>query len=340
MAGGGAGVDQGAGAPQAPGGTAGVAPEEWRDWAGLPEHLLMKVAGTLVSQDEAGWAAWLKEDGIGRSGTEIQEEMAMRKRWGNCLFVFALVCKRWRKAQLKVGGPLCSRVRSDVAMPGSVALAKWALAEGCPREDDGYGFTMAAAAAAHGHQELVRWLCGEGGFAMDQRVMRCAALSGNLELVRWLRGEGCDWNVGTCEFAAAAGRLAVLQWLRANGCPWDAYTCYAAARYGCLTTLRWARENGCDWDEQVSSSVTSMGACSSAAESGHLEVLQWLRAEGCPWNWLTCRHAFRQGHVEVLRWARENGCPMRAVDWDKAAAELGYTDNLGNLVDIHGNNPL
>ena len=36
---------------------AGVAPEEWRDWAGLPEHLLMKVAGKLVARTEAGWAA-------------------------------------------------------------------------------------------------------------------------------------------------------------------------------------------------------------------------------------------------------------------------------------------
>ena len=34
----------------------------------------------------------------------------------------------------------------------------------------------------------------------------------------------------------------------------------------------------------------------------------------------------------MLRWARENGCPWTAEDRDKAA-ELGYTDDLGNLVD-------
>ena len=245
MAGGGAGVDQGSGAPQAPGGTAGNRPEAWRDWAGLPEHLLMKVAGTLVAQTEAAWAASL-EQRPGSDQLEILEEMARRKRDGNCLFVFALVCKGWRKAQLKVGGPLRTRVCSDVAMPGSVALAKWALAEGCPRESEDGEVTLASAAAFHGNLELVKWLCGEGGFSMDEYVMWSAAGSGNLELVRWLRGEGC---------------------------PWD--------------------------------------------------------------HW-TCHHAFRQGHVEVLRWARENGCPMRAVDWDKAAAELGYTDNLGNLVDDWG----
>ena len=42
-------------------------------------------------------------------------------------------CKEWRKAQLRVGAPLRSRVDSDVILPGSVALVKWALREGCPR---------------------------------------------------------------------------------------------------------------------------------------------------------------------------------------------------------------
>ena len=98
------------------------------------------------------------------------------------------------------------------------------------------------------------------------------------------------------------------------------------ARKGELLTagvpLRWARENGCDW---------SAGTCLNAAYGGHLEVLQWLRAEGCPRNKLTCHYAVDQGHIEVLRWARENGAMWKAATRDKAAAELGYTDNLGNL---------
>ena len=130
-------------------------------------------------------------------------------------------------------------------MPGRVALAKWALAEGCPRDDgdEEAPWTMAHPAAQYGHTELVKWLCGEGGFAMDEYVMRCAVTSGNLQLVQWLRGEGC---------------------------PWDSLTCYDAVN---------------------------------------------------------------KGHVEVLRWARENGCPWTAEDRDKAAAELGYTDDFGHLVD-------
>ena len=71
--------------------------------------------------------------------------------------------------------------------------------------------------------------------------------------------------------------------------------------------------------------------CLSAAYGGQLEVLQWLRAEGCPWSYGTCKHAVEQGHVEVLRWARENGAPWLAVTRDRAAAELGYTDDFGNL---------
>ena len=217
--------------------------DPWRDWAGgVPQEVLAMIGEALVAQKEAAWAAQLRENGYNEG--YINERLEERKSEGRCLFVFARVCKPWRKAQLKVGGPLRSRVGSDVIPQGSVELAKWALAEGCPRENEyGDGFTMAHEAAEHGHLELVQWLCGEGGFAMDELVMYCAAGSGNLELVRWLRGEGCPWN-------------------------------------------------------------------------------EW-----------TCFNAVHFRHVEVLRWARENGCPWRAEDRDKAAAKLGYTDDLGSPVD-------
>ena len=266
----GAGVGHpGTQSPEGPAAPGGAAPRPGPDWAGLPEDLLVEVAGKLVAQTEAGWAAWCKE-GSPDWWTEerLQEQMAKRERDGNCcLFVFARVCKHWRKAQLKVGGPLRTRVDSDVLLPGSVAMVKWALAEGCPRERNMW-YTMAHAAAEYGQVELVEWLCGEGGFAMDESVMNSAAHGGNLELVRWLRGEGCSWSTWTCQCAAEAGRLGILEWLRANGCPWDFETCHSAVEHG---------------------------------------------------------------HVEVLRWARENGCPWDAECRDRAAAKLGYTDDLGNL---------
>ena len=68
-----------------------------------------------------------------------------------------------------------------------------------------------------------------------------------------------------------------------------------------------------------------------AAMGGNLELVQWLRAGGCPWSAWTCHWAVDQGRVEVLRWARENGCPWEAEDRDRAAEELGYAYDFGNL---------
>ena len=99
----------------------------------------------------------------------------------------------------------------------------------------------------------------------------------------------------------------------------------AAAWYRHLELMKWlCGEGGFTMDDWV---------IWSAASSGNLELVQWLRGEGCPWDWATCSEAVDKGHVEVLRWARENGCPWRAYTRDKAAEKLGYTDNLGNLLD-------
>ena len=50
-----------------------------------------------------------------------------------------------------------------------------------------------------------------------------------------------------------------------------------------------------------------------------------------PWDASTCNAAAEFGHLATLRWARENGCPWHPVTRDRAAAELGYTDDLGTL---------
>ena len=143
MAGAGAGVEPGSPGSQALGAAGGGDPRAGSDWANLPADLLERVAATLVAQTEAGWATQRKERNPAYWTEEtLQERMAKRKVDGNCLFVFARVCRAWRKAQLKVGGPLRTRVQSDVILPGREALAKWALAEGCPRVDR-YGDNMA-----------------------------------------------------------------------------------------------------------------------------------------------------------------------------------------------------
>ena len=68
-----------------------------------------------------------------------------------------------------------------------------------------------------------------------------------------------------------------------------------------------------------------------ASRDGRVHDVEWLRGEGCPWN--TCFWAVNQGHLEVLRWLRENGCPWTAWTRDRAAAELGYTDDFGGSVE-------
>ena len=121
-----------------------------------------------------------------------------------------------------------------------------------------------------------------------------------------------------------------------------------AALYGNLELVKWlCGEGGFAMDERVTHQSYSwpLLAARSAARGGNLELVQWLRGEGCPWDIDTCFWAVKQGHVEMLRWARENGCPWSAETRDRAAAELGYTDDFGNLVDhcgriLWGNHPI
>ena len=75
--------------------------------------VLGKVVETLIAQDEARWAAALKQRNPNWTEEQIQEAMAQRKRDGNCLFVFAMVCKPWRE-----GGP--AEDRGPAAHPGGV----------------------------------------------------------------------------------------------------------------------------------------------------------------------------------------------------------------------------
>ena len=241
MAGAGAGSDQ---PPPAVGAAGTLAPgdRDWRDWAGgLPADVLEKVAGTLVAQNEAEREAELEADW--ETESVIEYELQRRQDNGNCLFPFAMVCTNWRKAQLKVGRKLCTRYLTDVLgcdKPGRVAMVKWALAMGCPREN-GYGITMAHHAARYGHSELVKWLCGEGGFAMDAQLMSCATESMNLELMKWLRGEGCPWySPSVCQSIAN-------------------HACFKGCRDSSLAVLRWARENGALWKAAARDQARRLG---------------------------------------------------------------------------------
>ena len=354
-------------------------PEAWRDWGGLPEDVLVKVAQIFVAQTEAEWAAQLEADGF----REWKKIMDWRKREGPSLFVFAMVCKGWRKAQLKFNslqaarhgqwprrwpvapsGPLRTRVESYVILPGRVALAKWALGEGCPREgvnifrdtdapgDTSHHVTMAQAAARFGHLELVRWLVKEQGFEIDEAVVDNAAGSGNVELVQWLwNDKGFEMDERLMRRAAESGNLELVKWLRGKGCDWNEAVVNNAAGRGNLELVQWLiQEQGFEMDARLMQSAAESGnlelvkwlrgkgcewnalPCALAARLGHLEVLQWLYTNGCPMTFVTANFAIARRQLEVLRWARENGCEWHPADRD-AAAKLGYTDDFGNLFD-------
>ena len=227
----------------------------YRDWAGgLPADVLVAIATKLATEREDAYEAALEDLEYSKRG--IREAMQKRAEDGHCLFPFAMVCKQWWKAQVRVGRRMCTRVEQDVIVPGRVELVKWALAEGCPREGGGQACNLAACAAKHGHLELVRWLVRERGFALDVHLMNGATFSGNLELVRWLRRERCPWNGAVLYEAARAANLELLQWL--------------------------CGEQGCEMDETV---------MQWAARSGNMKVVQWLRGKGCPWD-CTDRHTW------------------------------------------------
>ena len=233
----------------------GPGDRSYRDWAGgLPADVLVAIATKLATEREEAYEAALEDLEYSKRG--IREAMQIRAEDGHCLFPFAMVCKQWHRAQVRVGRRMCTRVEQDIVVPGRVELVKWALAEGCPREGAGQAFNMVACAAKHGHLELVRWLVRERGFALDVQLMNGATFSGNLELVRWLRRERCPWNGAVLYEAARAANLELLQWL--------------------------CGEQGCEMDETV---------MQWAVRSGNLKVVQWLRGEGCPWD-STDRHTW------------------------------------------------
>ena len=176
--------------------------EERPDWAGgLPIDVLAKIAETVVAQKAGSAVPDFIELGSNEYGDLLQYMPVKLKRQGSSLFPFAMVCKGWRKAQLKVGVPLRTRVSSDVIPPGRVELVKWALAEGCPREGrlmqlseariPAYGPTvwdnLTMFAAGYGHLKLLQWLVQDMGFPVDLSATLNAQFRGHQEVLQWLQ---------------------------------------------------------------------------------------------------------------------------------------------------------
>ena len=204
---------------------------DWRDWAGLPEDLLVKVAEKFVALHDATYEGFMRghvpdEDLSDEEYEEtIQEGLENRKGKSPSrgLFIFAMVCKAWRAAQLKVGGKLCTLVLSDVFLadwePGTYRLpgyeapreiVKWALKNGCPRKNtgrvDGYilrgSSHLACIAMELGDLQMVKWLCTKQGCPVDGdlRVSAHAARHGPCMLWDLKEGRIMEYVSGRIDF--------------------------------------------------------------------------------------------------------------------------------------------
>jgi hypothetical protein len=108
----------------------------------------------------------------------------------------------------------------------------------------------AAAAAGHGHVEVLQWLHEAGLCDRAARPIHHSALASTWPVLRWAREKGyvTEWNAGMCAGLARRGDVGGLQALRAAGCPWDEATPLQAARSSNEALFRWAVENGCPWN--------------------------------------------------------------------------------------------
>ena len=137
---------------------------------------------------------------------------------------------------------------NTAALTGRLPELQLLRAKECP-----WDWMTCAMAAMGGHLTLLQWAIANG-CPLDNNesmIVEMATLKGELQVVQWAISNNYPWDKGTCVSAAIGGHLGVLQWLRANGCPWDAATCSAAAMNGHLAVLQWARANGCRWNARA-----------------------------------------------------------------------------------------
>ena len=199
--------------------------------------------------------------------------------------------------------PNWMNVVEAAARGGYLHVFEWMLERQdgrCPWESDFRD--VLPEAAAHGHLELMIWLCSRGIGNVDNKVFHRAATKGHLSILQWL--------INHTKFTVPI------------------YIIYVAARNGHLEVVQWLyTENLCK--EQTASAMTS------AASNGHLEILQWLHQQVCCGSVCTTDimdSAVNGDHFDVVEWLFEHcnmGCSERAAEF---AASNG---NLAMLQWLH-----
>jgi hypothetical protein len=160
------------------------------------------------------------------------------------------------------------------------------------------GPSIPAAAALHGHLDVIEWLC-DRDCPWDGHELCCnAALGGHLDIVEWVMQHGSKWDLWAAALAASNGHANVLDWIHDNGYGWDARVIERAARQGHHDIIRWARSRGCAWPS---------GLARILAQNAAWDALEWAVSDGCPWGVGTAAQIARHGNLSMLKWARSRG---------------------------------
>jgi len=278
-------------------------------------------------------------------------------------FVCALVSATWR-AIIEANTTLnratdwwdpCARpwarrtFLAEASLRGRLDLLKWAVAEGCPWDDD-----ACAAALAGGHAHVFAWLCDAGCPWTVDRCLVGAATGGLTDIVRaFLREQRQQrerprprWHESAKRYDASqeASRISLDRAVHqaARGDHRDVLDLFLTNVRTCVSTI-WegAAAVGnvglfgwlCDRGYAITCSVSA-----HAASHGHIGALEWLRERNEMSQWDACLGASAKGHDHVIDWL-PTLCPRNAYErmiLIMIAARHGRVDTVGHLLDENG----
>jgi hypothetical protein len=177
-------------------------------------------------------------------------------------------------------------IGKGAAESGSLELVRWL------QQQRGIVFTQQAlcSAAEHGPLELCKYLHEDLGKAPFAWVAAAAAAGGQQDTLRWLLAQVCPVDeVLMCKGAAQSGNIELMaeywQQVQQSGSHdeyWQAVILTdmlnAAGAHGYLEAAQWCVQRGAEWPEQLQCFLDD-SYLRTAVWSG--AVLQWARALGC-----------------------------------------------------------
>lgn len=227
---------------------------------------------------------------------------------------------------LQYGIPLDGDALASAGASGSISLASWVLARGCPVPE--YVFSGAVAA---GHVHMVRWLAQEAGCKPSlqdlgnllhlwpflpggrQRSEDCAQAARVIlaGLPGWREQLGEERRPFAVRNAAWRGDLELVRYMcEEEGCGVDAEVLLAAAHGGCEALLELlVFEAGCPVDAEAAVAAGLPDPYFIAAHHHDVGTIQCLRRLGVPWQ------------TDLLSFAIQEGCSVAGLR--ALVAELG-----------------